>query len=155
MVNFLSGIELLHLIVQLTSGQRLSCPKHCPEPISRLITDCFKKNPCDRPGFVEIIEKLQFAYDEMIENSRSKSLFIESEEQQFYMIPIHKVGNNEMKNQYTEMIKGNEYQCQNSIKKREKTKMLENGSIHYASLEMIKSPESDQDIVSTTKETVS
>ena len=52
------------------------------------------------------------------------------------------------------MIKENEYQCQNSIKKREKTKMLENGTIHCASLEMIKSPESDQDIVSTTKETV-
>ena len=140
---FSIGIELVHLIVQLMSGQRLSCPKHFPDSISRLITECFRKNPCDRPGFEEIIGKLQLAYDEVLKNARTKSSFIVSEEKQSYMTPFHIVLSNDMKNQYTEMIKENKYQRQNSNKRREKTKILEDDSIQYASLEIIKSSASD------------
>ena len=149
---FSLGVELAHLVVQVTSGQRLSCPKYCPESISRLITECFRKNPRDRPGFEEIIGKLQLAYDEMVKNARTKSSFIVAEEKQSYMTPFHGVLSNEMENQYTEMIKENKYQRQNSNKRREKTKIIENDSIHYASLEIIKSSASDQEISSTIKE---
>ena len=134
-VNFSLGIDLVHLIVQLTSGQRLSRPKFCPEPISGLMTECFRENPCERPDFDQITRKLQLAYDEMIKNSQTKSSLIEPEDSQPYTTLIHKAVNDKMKNQYAKLIAENKTQHKYSNVNKEKSKSSENCSLHYASIE--------------------
>ena len=132
-------MDLVNLIVQLTNGHRLSCPKFCPDPISGLITECFRENPCERPDFDQITRKLQSAYEEMIENSQTKSSLIEPEDSQPYTILIHMSGNDVMKNQYEKLIAENKTQHKNSNMNKERSKLSESCSLHYASIENLKS----------------
>ena len=133
------------MIVQLTSGQRLSRPKFCPEPVSDLITECFRESPCERPDFDQITRKLQSAYDEMIENRRTKSTLIETEDSEPYTTLIHKVANDKMKNQYAKLIAENKTQHKYSHVDKEKSKLSENCSLHYASIENLKISSNDKE----------
>ena len=107
--------------------------------------ECFRENPCDRPGFDEIKLKLHSVYEEMIENSRTKLSLIVPEDSQVYTMPIHTVINDEMRNQYSEMIKENKGWRKHPNKRTEKAKISESTSLHYASLEKLKSPASDHE----------
>ena len=131
------GIDLDYLLVRLNDGHRLSCPENCPNSISGLITECFLKDPRARPGFGVILNRLVDAYEELNESHRSKTYLVTNEGHPIYTIPIHKSINDDMKNQYDKLLKQNTNLQADVDEEVTQKGELQNGSIHYASLEKI------------------
>ena len=52
------GLRTEELISFLEEGRRMDCPEICPKSIYEIMLDCWKKNPYDRPLFVQITERL-------------------------------------------------------------------------------------------------
>ena len=124
-----------YLILRLGNGHRLLCPEHCPEPISRLIKACFQKDPDARPGFGEILNRLHVAYKSMIENTAPKEPSTAEEDDQNYLVPIHKSRNENMKNQYTKMLKENRSRRSKTKVEVNETTPLDSSSLDYVSIQ--------------------
>ena len=126
-----------YLLVRLNDGHRLTCPENCPESISRLIMECFLKNPRARPGFREILNRLDDAYEKLNENHKSKTSLVANEEHPMYTIPIHKSVNDDMKNQYTNLLKQNTYVQDDMDEEVQREGGPQNGLLQYVSLEKL------------------
>jgi serine/threonine protein kinase len=53
------GVELSEVFYTINSGHRMGRPTGCPEPIHQLMQHCWSWEPCDRPAFWELHERLQ------------------------------------------------------------------------------------------------
>ena len=130
-----SGIDVDYLILRLNNGHRLLCPEHFPGPISRLVKSCFQKDPDVRPGFEEILCQLHVAYETMIYNTAPKESLAAQEDDQNYLVPIHKSENDNMMKQYTKMLKENRFRRSKNNEEIKETGQLESHSLDYVSLQ--------------------
>ena len=130
-----SGIDVDYLILRLINGHRLLCPEHFPEPISRLVKTCFQKDPDVRPGFEEILCQLHVAYKSMIDNRTPKESLAAQEDDQNYLVPIHKSVNDSMMKQYTKVLKENRSRRSKNKEEIKETGLLESHSLDYVSLQ--------------------
>lgn len=53
------GVELSEVFYTINTGHRMGRPTGCPEPIHQLMQHCWSWEPCDRPAFWELHERLQ------------------------------------------------------------------------------------------------
>ena len=60
MVNLflvLPGVALAYAVAN--QGLRPEIPSYCPEEVAQLMMQCWDRNQHNRPGFAEILERLQ------------------------------------------------------------------------------------------------
>nr|CAD2151350.1 unnamed protein product [Meloidogyne enterolobii] len=73
----------------LEAGERLECPKHCPEPLYELMLFCWDEDQLKRPNFDEIYLQLESIFDELMKNaSESMNCQYESLNDSEYETPI-------------------------------------------------------------------
>ena len=117
------------LICLLLSGRRLKDPEFCPWSISKLLRNCFQKNPNSRPNFAEIREYLkrhskilheQLTSDNTIDKNKINSLIKESN-----------TATSAMETQYTKILKDNTttFLPNDSEPKDDKQSLIEDNNI--------------------------
>ena len=106
--NFFLGIDQKTLITQLSSGLRLSIPKHTPEITSQHMHRCWGENPDDRPSFLEIVQDINHIYglnDPTVQGKLGQDEPKENKIQLKYAtLTIHE---DNLKKQYQQIKKGN------------------------------------------------
>ena len=142
------GMDLHHLIYQLSSGNRLHDPEFCPRSVSNLLKQCFRKDPVLRPNFEIIKNELTNAYEAMtsLDNSRNNSSGNGSNNG--YSLPINKIIENVMETQYAIMIKENHTYANTREKNKGNDIPIDAESLKYASLECMETIRILQDIPS-------
>ena len=101
------GIDIHHLIYELSIGIRLPDPEFCPRTIQSLLKNCFYAEPSQRPDFKEIKDALEASYHDMIAHANSNVNFAGNETHSLYMLPISPMNDKTMESRYVTMIKGN------------------------------------------------
>ena len=127
-------MDINTLVYELSSGIRLPNPKFCPQPIVKLLKQCFHGDPNDRPDFKKIMDEVKKADDTL----RKHVLSIAKSS---YFLPIDVMKSNKMEVQYLKMKEENETQ-QGIIHSGETQDelVIEDEStpvLKYASLEMV------------------
>lgn len=71
-LSFQSALNLLFcpqpvedVATHVESGYRMEAPEGCPDKIYKIMTDCWEKDPSQRPNFTRIEKALESAASEM------------------------------------------------------------------------------------------
>ena len=126
-------MDINTLVYELSSGVRLPNPKFCPQPIAKLLKQCFQGDPDDRPDFMKIMDEVKKADDTL----RKHVLSIAKSS---YFLPIDVMKNNKMEVRYLKMKEENEKQqgIINSAEMQDHFVIADENTpvLTYASLEM-------------------
>ena len=52
------GLPMKELFSFLEEGERMDCPEICPNEIYKIMQDCWKRSPYERPMFEQITERI-------------------------------------------------------------------------------------------------